>query len=549
MRRVIAALAALSMLSGALSSGAFGATTADTRVAVKVSPPGQISVATVNARQNKILGLKKFEAMLELARAFRFRPAAFNGGTRGGVIAPDVLIISEFREFAYIEIFARLMRLKFDEPYELVGPTDAGRSVAVQAAVVVNTATVTLQREVEIVDDICLNDETSDKPRLRREYPMAALKENETGALFTVVGVHLARDYSPSGESDCLARNVAEIRTRLENEPGATFVAGDFNFRPTEMPYECDPEETGAPTRWWSVMTGDGQGRAYVDAVRDYHRARSLAMVDEWTYQHPSSVVTCDGSSKVRRSRIDYIFASSAVVAEAHADHPGWADPSNFQYSDHRYVLGRFVLSGPPRPGRAIAVQDAGGVIDLTWEPVEGATGWIVYRALAGFDYQSIATLSGEIVTFKDSDTEHDVTYRYAVAPVGVDTGQGVESPPVWALADARGPHVTGIIPGPGAVKVDPQVTIRASFDEWVEATSVTENTIAIYRNGNRIPGRLIRKGGFVLKFDPDFALKKGETFTIVVRPVTDTLGNAGPVFKSRFSTVEPPKKRRHRRR
>jgi endonuclease/exonuclease/phosphatase family metal-dependent hydrolase len=434
--------------------------------------------------------------------------------------------------------------LKFDQPYELVGPTD------VQAALIINTATVTLQRDVELVDDVCLNDETSSVPRLRRQYPLAALKENSTDAAFTIIGVHLARDYSPSSETDCLARNATAIRDRLHNEPGATFAAGDFNFRSTEMPYECDPYETGAPAHWWSVMTEPGEaGRTYLDAVRTFHRQRSLPMVDEWTYQHPGPSLMCNGATGIRRSRIDYIFSSGAVVAEAHADHPGWADPVNFQYSDHRYVLGRFVLTGPPRPFRPDAAQAVDGVINLTWAPVDGVSQWIVYRAKAGYDYQQLVRLAEGVVSFEDHATEHDEIYRYALAPVGVDSGQGVESPPVWAQADARGPHVSSISPGRGAVNVDPQVTIRATFDEWVEAASVGDSTVSIYRNGNRIPGRLIREGGFVLKFDPAFALKKGETFTIVVRPVRDKLGNAGLVFKSRFSTVPPPKKRRHHRR
>jgi hypothetical protein len=272
-------------------------------------------------------------------------------------------------------------------------------------------------------------------------------------------------------------------------------------------------------------------------------------MIDDWTYQHPTTVETCNGSMGVRRSRIDYIFASGATVAEAHADHPGWADPGNFKYSDHRYVYGRFVLSGPPRTAGPEAQPGQGGLIQLTWQSVPGATEWIVYRALPGFDYQQIASVSGETLTYADQDTINDETYRYAIAPVGADTGQGVESPPIWATADARGPHVSSITPVPGAINVDPNITIRATFDEWVEATSVTDNTISVYRNGNRIPGRLVREGGFVLKFHPTFALKKGETFTIVVRPVSDVLGNAGAVYRSRFSTVEPPKRRRHHRR
>jgi hypothetical protein len=86
-------------------------------------------------------------------------------------------------------------------------------------------------------------------------------------------------------------------------------------------------------------------------------------------------------------------------------------------------------------------------------------------------------------------------------------------------------------------------------FDEYVAPGSITDSTVSIYRDSRRVPGQLIRRGGFVIKFNPTYALKKGQTFTIVVKPVTDVLGNAGPVFKSRFSTVAPPRKRRHHRR
>lgn len=544
MKRAMAVVVALVVVCGLMNPVVSGAATADSRPPVKASPPGQVSVATVNARQNRILRLKRFTALLELAKAFRFRPPAFNGGVRDAVIAPDLAVISEFRE-TNVEIFTNLMEEKFDEPYVLVGPTD------VQAALIINTRTVELVGEVEIVEDVCMNDETSDTPRLNREYPMARLREKSTGSTFTVLGVHLSRDYSSTGISDCLVKNIRSLRSALENEVGAAFVAGDINFRSTSLPYECDPNETGEAARWWTVMTtGDPESgtRRYLDTVRAFHRERSLTMVDEWTYEHPSSVKTCDGAEGIRRSRIDYIFASDAAVAEAHADHPGWVIPENHKYSDHRFVLGRFVLSGPPRVARPVSAQQAGGVIQLTWEPVEGATEYIVYRARTEASYTEISRLTPETTSFQDPNTEHGVTYRYSVAAVGADAGQGIESPPVWQEADARGPSVTSIFPARGAENVKPDVTIRATFGEWVDESSVERKTISVYRNGNRISGRVIRKGGFVLKFDPTYPLKKGETFTIVVRPVRDVLGNAGPVFKSRFSTVEPPKKRRRRR-
>ena len=540
MKKTTAALAAIVLLCTSLIAGVSNAAP---RIGVKASPPGQISVATVNARQNKILSLQRIEALFELSRAFRFRPLAFNGGTQGAVIAPDVVVFSEILE-DNVNVFARFMRNKFDEPYEIVQPDD------IQAAFMINTRTVELQGEARVLDDVCLNDSTTDKPRMYRRYPMATFREISTNSMFSVVGVHLSREYQVSGETDCLGRNVRAIRAELENQPGAAFIAGDFNFRPTQLPYECDPYEQGDPAAWWTLLTEPAEGeRDYVDSVQWFHRARSLPMIDEWTYQHPSAVETCNGSHGVRRSRIDYIFASDAEVAEAHADHPGWTAGDNYKYSDHRFVLGRYVLTGPDRVSTPTATRQADGVIDLTWEPVTDAAKWIVYRARPGSDYRELAQLTAELTTFSDHDTEHDITYRYAVAAVGADSGQGIESPPAWETADARGPHLTGIVPGQGATGVSPTVSIRASFDEWVEASSVDANTISVYRNGNRIPGRVIRKGGFVIKFNPTFDLKKGETFTIVVRSVTDVLGNVGPVFKSRFETVEPPKKRRHRRR
>lgn len=501
-------------------------------------------MATVNARQNEILGVKRFAALLNLSKAFRFRPPAFNGGTRGAVMAPDVVVVSEFRE-ANLEILGRLMDLKFDEPYEIVGPNDA------RGAFVVNTRTMELQGDVELIPDSCLRDQSSTDPKVNRSYPMARFKEVSSGALFTVVGVHLSVRYPATDDGvPCRVKNMQDIRNHIENEPGATFVAGDFNFHATVDPYECDPEELGEPAGWWSVLTNpqDG-GRVYVDSVQRYRKSRGLPMANQWTHQQVASVQTCTGSMGIKRSRIDYIFASGVSVAEAGVDDPGWLDPVNPKYSDHRFVLGRYVLSGPPRTNRPTADLAPGGVIDVSWEPIVGATGWVVYRGRPGYAYTQITKLGPETTSYADRDTVHDKTYRYVIAALGADTGQGLESPPVWGTADARGPHVSGIVPGKAATNVDDRVKVRVSFDEFVAAASVTDTTISIYRNGRRVPGRLIRKGGFVLEFDPSFPLKKGDSYTLVVRPVRDVVGNTGPTFKSRFSTEQPPKKRRHGRR
>ena len=546
-RRTLVALALITtLLSAAVPTGAQEVR----KPPRKISPPGQVQIGTVNARQNKILGLKRILALLDLAKAFRFRPPAFNGGTRGAVFAPDILVISEFRA-PNVEVFARLLRLRFDVPYEIVGPSD------LQAAFIVNTKQLSLQGEVEIIDDVCLNDVTSDKRRMQRRYPLARFTENGTGAVVNVVGVHLARDYSASGQKDCVARNVRAIRDRVNRgvSPegavgppalGSTFIAGDFNFRPTKEPYECDPDEQTPPTRWWSALTAPEDGsRPFDDAVRVHHRNVGKGMADEWTYEHPRKSSACNGQEAIRRSRLDYIFAADSVVAEAHTDHPGWSAPGVPKYSDHRYVLGRFVVSGPPRPARVVATPDVGGVVHLSWGSVEGESGWVLYRARAGHQYRQLARFSDETLSYDDTSTTHGETYRYALAAIGPDSGHGLESRPSWAMADARGPHVSSVFPPRGAERVSIFTRVRVSFDEWVVGSSVGPNTITVFRNGRAIAGRVVRKGGFVVKFVPKSPLVKGESYTILVRSVRDALGNVGPVFKSRFTTVPKPRKRR----
>ena len=510
-------------------SASVGAATKPPR---KVSPPGQIQIATVNAKQNKILGLNRIIALIELTKALRFRPPAFNSGKARTVLAPDIAVISEFRP-TNVEVLTRLMRLKFDQPYEIVGPSD------VQAALIVNTATLALEGEVELITDVCRNDPSSDKPRFHREYPMARFTEVSTGAAFTVIGVHLARDYNMNGQSNCLVRNIEQLRAAVANEPGAAFMAGDFNFRPTQTPYECDAGETSPPAAWWAAITQpqDG-GRAFVDAVRQFQTEQRGSMRDHWTYQHPRPAITCNGTTGIRRSRIDYIFASDAAVAEGWTDHPGWTAPDTFNYSDHRYALGRFVLTGPDRPRRVVVTPDAGGIMHLAWEPVEGTTQWVLFRAEAGSKYVEIARLPAETLAFDDSTTIHDTRYRYSLAGIGDNGGQGREAAGAWATADARGPRVSSITPARGATNVGVNVRIRATFDEFVVADSVGDNTITLFRNGRPVRGRVVRKGGFVITFDPAQPLRRNENYTILVQRVADVLGNRGPSFTARFSTV-----------
>ncbi|HEX2057658.1 MAG TPA: Ig-like domain-containing protein [Actinomycetota bacterium] len=512
------------------------------------SLPGQVTVVTVNAKQNRILGLARFLALFELPKALRFRPEAFNGGFGGAVTAPDVIVVQEVRP-SNLEILVRLLRQRFPYRYEALEPVGAA------AAFVVNTETVALQGEVATWDDVCTTVETPTDNRAKRDYPIGHFVELSTQAPFVVAGMHMAKSYDTTGQPNCVPRNIEKLKEQLAAETAPVIVGGDFNRRSTIDPYECDPNELSTPNPWYALLTEPTDGsRAFVDAVKQWHRGHGSTLENEWTHEQRQARVLCDESTRFKRSRIDYLFASGAVVAEAHADHPGWAGPKagarapGTPYSDHRYVWGRFVVSGPPRMLQPALVPREGGRIDVTWQPVEGATGYVVYRALRGRAYSVLAQVSADVTSTTDVFTEHGRSYRYAVAPVGANGGIGQESRPAFAVADKKGPHVLLVTPSRNASGVETTPVIRVRFGERVAPASVRQDTIRLWYGRRRIPGTTFVSGARLLTFEPGGRLGKGKTYRVVVDSVDDALGNAGPRVAWRFTTVEPPPLRRRRR-
>lgn len=512
------------------------------------SLPGQVTVVTVNAKQNRILGLARFLALFELPKALRFRPEAFNGGFRGAVTAPDVIIVQEVRP-SNLEILVRLLRQRFPYKYEALEPVGAA------AAFVVNTETVTPQGEVTTWDDVCTTEDTPTDNRATRDYPIGHFVEIATNAPFVVAGMHMAKRYDTTGQANCVPRNIETLKEELADETAPVIVGGDFNRRAVLDPYECDVEEQSTPNPWYALLTQPSDGsRVYVDAVKQWHRGHGTTMEDEWTHEQRQARVLCDESTRFKRSRIDYLFAAGGAVAEAHADHPGWSGAEagirlGTPYSDHRYVWGRFVVSGPPRTLQPDAVPGEGGRIDVTWQPVGGATGYVVYRALRGHAYSVLAQVGADVTTFGDVFTEHGTSYRYAVAPIGTDGGIGQESRPAFEVADKKGPHVLRVTPPPNATGVDTTPKIAVRFDERVAAGSVEPDTVRLWYGRRRIPGTTIMSGARLLTLRLSRRLDKGKTYRVVVDSVDDVLGNAGPRVAWRFTTVEPPppppKKRR----
>src|SRR5688572_887481 len=95
----------------------------DDVVPVKRSPSGQVTVVTINARQFPILGIKRFRAMYQLARAMRRRPLAFDGGFFGAIQAPDVIVLQEIRP-SNAEIFEHILRQRFQVRYQIITEPD-----------------------------------------------------------------------------------------------------------------------------------------------------------------------------------------------------------------------------------------------------------------------------------------------------------------------------------------------------------------------------------------------------------------------------------------
>ena len=76
MRALRVSIALTLLLSLASVQPAAGQSTPD----IKQSPPGQVTIVTINMRQFPILGIRRFRAMFQLSRALRRRPLAFDGG-------------------------------------------------------------------------------------------------------------------------------------------------------------------------------------------------------------------------------------------------------------------------------------------------------------------------------------------------------------------------------------------------------------------------------------------------------------------------------------
>jgi hypothetical protein len=471
------------------------------------SPPGQVYVWTVNARQQIPVDLQAFRRIFELVKAVRTRPTAFDGGISDATAMPDVMIFNEMRH-ANIEIFRRLLDQRSKFNYEIVTAEGA------EDKFLYNTQRLTPQGLPQTIVDPCRAGGEN-----ARQYLLQRFTDNATTTPITIVGVHFKARYDETGQPQCRERNVQSVKTALTADVGAVAIGGDFNKRPVEIEGACDPNEESPSLEWYSMFTEPSDlSRAFIDTVREVHRARNDSMASEWTFERLAKANLCNNTKAYKRSRLDYIFTAGTTVAEAHADHPGWASDipgevpfGKERYSDHRWVMARLILGGPSRPRAPDSLLGAGGTVQLTWEPVEGATGYVVYRGKKWHAYEDIAVVAADQTTYVDR-AKHGISYRYSVAAVGADTSQGRESPGTRATPDARGPRVTATNPPNGAPSVDPRKRVRVWFGEGVDPLSVNDSTIRVFRSGKQVRGRVRRVSARQVSFAPSSPLRKGSS-------------------------------------
>lgn len=507
----------------------------------RTSPAGQIHVVSANAWQRKVIGVKRFEMMLELARAMLKRPVAFDGGGQEAAAAPDIIVMQEMQA-ANLEIFANLLRQRSNVDYQIVGSTTAfGKFI-------INTETIGMQGEAHVWNDVCYEAATNDEGEtLQRNYQWGEFIELETGTRFTASSIHFDPRYTRNtGQHGCFEKNIPEIRRQMDMTDVPAIIAGDFNRRAVQMTHECDPEEESEPLAWYSMITAPESGRVYVDSVKDFHRRRGLTMETEWTHEQKARSVTCDTSTRHRRNRIDYLFTSGMEIASAHADHPGWAGeepgtrhPTNKKYSDHRFLAGRFQLVGPATPARPTVESAARGVQKVAWQPIDDPTitEWILFRAIGQNAFSPLTRLSADTLTYNDFATEHGKRYRYSVAAVDSGGLQGIESRPRAGWADARGPQVKTTSPWANATRIERRPKIIARFDEAFDKSSVSSGTMKLFRNGKRICGRTTVLTRRFIQLKPCNKLGKKKTYTVNVASVLDKLGNRGSFHSWRFTT------------
>ncbi len=154
----------------------------------------------------------------------------------------------------------------------------------------------------------------------------------------------------------------------------------------------------------------------------------------------------------------------------------------------------------------------SGDHIQLTWGPVVGADGYVIYRSTGG-SWKSIATLKGNVLTYTDTSTKIGTTYSYSVRAYAATDGETKYSP-----SNKPGVSVKQTFYGAVSMRSAKAASTKSIKIGWNGRKKATG--YVIYR---RIPGKSWKKlatVGKVTKYT-DKTCKAATTYQYAVKAFT----------------------------
>jgi hypothetical protein len=174
---------------------------------------------------------------------------------------------------------------------------------------------------------------------------------------------------------------------------------------------------------------------------------------------------------------------------------------------------------------------------DLTWSPVSGATSYTIYwsNSAGVTKTNSIKITTGSTATtYSHTNLANGSTYVYRVAAV-VGSSESDLSNEVKVSFDTSPPVVSST--SNDTYRVSSYLT--ANFNEPIDTSTITSNTIQVMRNGVTVPGHSYNyTGDAYVGWAGDSDFNYSTTYTATVSGVKDPAGNLMTPYSWTFTTV-----------
>lgn len=180
----------------------------------------------------------------------------------------------------------------------------------------------------------------------------------------------------------------------------------------------------------------------------------------------------------------------------------------------------------PPAPtaptGFAVSSTTSGS-INLSWNAVSGADGYLIYRTtsprVGGLPLGTrLTALPIRGTTYSDTGLPPTTSYYYVVQTVeGVVVS--ASSSELKGTTQALPPlTVPGKLPAPGATGVSPLADVTATFSRAVDSTTVTTSTVTLTAGGNPVPAAMsYDPATFAVTLVPSQQLALSTTYTVTL--------------------------------